>query len=129
LGDKLRAKILKNTQRAVRRGIAQRCATWPTQAQMITCRWLRAQRLFNLRTGEMSGDSRWQITIEGTPSMRLVFEPHESYANPVTTPGPNNPSASAVATAMAAINRIPTLLAAKPGLLTAIDLPQPRYRG
>jgi len=79
------------------------------------------------RSGEMSGDSRWQITIEGTPSMRLVFEPRESYVNPATTPGPNNPSA--VATAMAAINSIPALLAAKPGLLTAIDLPQPRYRG
>ncbi len=79
------------------------------------------------RSGEMSGDTRWQITIEGTPSMRVVFEPRESYANPNAAPGPKNPSA--VATAMAAINNVPGVLAANPGLLTAIDLIQPRYSG
>jgi hypothetical protein len=73
----------------------------------------------------MAGDVRWQVTIEGTPSLRCTFEASESFDTP-GAPG-NNPSG--VATAMAAVNSLHALAAAPPGLLTAADLPQPRWRG
>jgi hypothetical protein len=78
------------------------------------------------RSGDMEGDTRWQVIIEGTPSMRVIFEPRESFSKIPAKTGAFNPSA--VATAMAAINNVPAVLAARPGLLTAIDLIQPRIR-
>jgi len=78
------------------------------------------------RSGEIEGDTRWQVIIEGTPSLRVVFEPRASFAKTGAEPGVLNPSA--VATGMAVINNAASVLAARPGLLTAIDLVQPRYR-
>jgi hypothetical protein len=77
------------------------------------------------KTGEMEGDTRWEVTIEGTPSMRAVFEPRESFIEGEKTGV--NPSAAA--TGMAVINNLHAVVAAKPGLLTAGDLRQPRFRG
>jgi len=76
------------------------------------------------KTGEMAGDTRWEVTIEGTPSMRVIFEPRESFEGVTTGINP-----SAAATGMAVINSLHAVVAAKPGLLTAPDLRQPRYRG
>ena len=78
------------------------------------------------KTGEMSGDTRWEVVIEGIPSMRVVFEPRESFAENAVETGENNPSAAG--TGMALVNSLKAVADAKPGLLTAIDLPQPRYR-
>ncbi len=78
------------------------------------------------KTGEMTGDTRWEVVIEGIPSMRVVFEPRESFAEGAVVTGENNPSAAA--TGMALVNSLRAVADAKPGLLTAIDLPQPRFR-
>lgn len=76
-------------------------------------------------TGSMDGDVRWQVTIEGTPSLRCTFEASESF----DTPSSLGENPSGVATAMAAVNSLHALVAAAPGQLTAADLPQPRWRG
>jgi hypothetical protein len=76
------------------------------------------------RADAMDGDTRWQVTIEGTPSLRCVFEAQESFKGTVT--GVNAAGAS---TAMAAVNSLRPVVEAQPGLLTAADLPQPRWRG
>jgi hypothetical protein len=78
------------------------------------------------RRGEMSGDVRWQVTIEGSPSLRCVFETRESF-DPDRAPTGTN--ASSVATAMAGVNSLQAVAAAPIGLLTAADLSQPRWRG
>jgi 2,4-diaminopentanoate dehydrogenase len=77
------------------------------------------------KPGDMESDTRWEVLIEGTPSMRVVFEPRESFTEGVTTGV--NPSAAA--TAMAVVNNLHAVAGAKSGLLTAADLRQPRYRG
>ncbi|MCA9502886.1 MAG: dihydrodipicolinate reductase [Spirochaetaceae bacterium] len=74
--------------------------------------------------GEMEGDTRWTVTIEGTPSLRCVFEARASFAGRETGVNP-----SGVATAMAAVNSLASVVAAPQGLLTSGDLPQPRMRG
>lgn len=74
--------------------------------------------------GAMEGDTRWTVTVEGTPSLRCVFEARESFAGATTGINP-----SGVATAMAAVNSLKSVVAARPGLLTSADLPQPRFCG
>jgi 2,4-diaminopentanoate dehydrogenase len=78
------------------------------------------------RTGEMEGESRWQVTIEGTPSLRCVFEPRRSFTDRAAGLDFNP---AGVATAMAVINNLWAVVEAPFGLLTAADLPQPRWRG
>ena len=78
------------------------------------------------RTGEMDSDTRWEVTIEGTPSLRCIFDTRHSFAE-VATSGDFNPSGAA--TAMAAVNSLWSVVEAPAGLLTAHGLPQPRWRG
>ena len=75
--------------------------------------------------GSMEGDVRWQVTIEGAPSLRCTFEARESF----DASAPSGPNPSGAATAMAAVNSLHPLVAAPSGVLTAADLPQPRWRG
>jgi 2,4-diaminopentanoate dehydrogenase len=78
------------------------------------------------RTGEMDSDSRWQVTIEGTPSLRCIFDARRTFAEGAAS-GDFNPSGAA--TAMAVVNSLWAVVEAPAGLLTATDLPQPRWRG
>ncbi len=78
------------------------------------------------QAGEMDSDTRWQVVIEGTPSLRAIFDTRESFAAGKVATGAFNPSAAS--TAMALVNSLEAVAAAPPGLLTAIDLPQPRCR-
>ena len=66
------------------------------------------------------------MTIEGTPSLRCVFEPRTSFKDGAAI-GDFNPSG--VATAMAAVNSLAAVCDAPPGLLTSVDLKLPRWRG
>lgn len=76
----------------------------------------------------IDNDTEWRVTIEGTPSLRCVFQPRESFADEAPAGAPRfNPSA--VATGMAAVNALIPVIEAPPGLLTSIDLPTPRWRG
>jgi hypothetical protein len=76
------------------------------------------------KAGSMEGDTRWQVTIEGTPSLHCVFEARETFEGRVTGANPSGGS-----TAMAAVNSLRSVCEARPGLLTSADLPQPRWRG
>lgn len=78
-------------------------------------------------TGAMQNDTQWQVTIEGTPSLRCTFEPRHSFVADAAAAADYNPSG--LATAMAAINSLVPLCAASPGVLTSADLPLPRGRG
>jgi hypothetical protein len=77
------------------------------------------------KSGEVRNDTQWQVTIEGSPSLRCVFEPRVSFKD-ATAVGPNP---SGLATAMAAVNSLTAVCDAPPGLLTSIDLKLPRWRG
>jgi len=63
----------------------------------------------------------WTLTIEGEPSMRTHFLVIGSYERdlPIT----EHVNASNVATAMQAVNSIPAVCAAVPGIATMADLP------
>lgn len=74
-------------------------------------------------TGSMDG-SKWIVSIEGTPSVRCQFEINRSWADPNRKGIP----ASGAATGMAAVNALADVVAARPGILLASDLPQPRIR-
>lgn len=75
--------------------------------------------------GEMENDTQWQVTIDGSPSLRCVFEPRTSFAG--SAERDFNPSG--LATAMAAVNSLIPVCGARSGLLTSADLPLPRWRG
>jgi hypothetical protein len=78
------------------------------------------------KSGEVQNDTQWQVTIEGSPSLRCVFEPRVSFKD-AGAAGTFNPSG--LATAMAAVNSLTAVCAAPAGLLTGIDLKLPRWRG
>ncbi|MGH8445671.1 MAG: NAD(P)H-dependent amine dehydrogenase family protein [Solimonas sp.] len=78
------------------------------------------------RSGEIDNDTQWQVTIEGTPSLRCTFEPRHSFADRARAAADYNPSG--LATAMAAVNSLWAVHAAAPGVLTSADLPLPRCR-
>jgi hypothetical protein len=71
------------------------------------------------------GDTEWQVTIEGEPSLHCVFQPRTSFREDAA-PAAFNPSG--LATAMAAVNSLVAVNEAPPGLLTTIDLKLPRWR-
>jgi hypothetical protein len=77
------------------------------------------------KASEVQNDTQWQVTIEGSPSLRCVFEPRVSFGDANAT-GPNP---SGLATAMAAVNSLAAVCDAPSGLLTSIDLKLPRWRG
>ncbi len=63
----------------------------------------------------------WTLTIEGEPSMRAHFLSLASWTRDV--PITEHVRAASIATAMQAINAIPDLCAAAPGIATMADLP------
>jgi len=63
----------------------------------------------------------WTLTIEGEPSMRTHFLSLASYERPL--PIEEHVRAASIATAMQAVNAIPALCAAEPGIRTMADLP------
>lgn len=63
----------------------------------------------------------WTMTIEGTPSMRTHFLPLASYEKPATML--EHTRAANVVTATSAVNAIPALCRAEPGVRTMADLP------
>lgn len=63
----------------------------------------------------------WTLTIEGDPSMRAHFLSLASYTRDV--PMTEHVRSASIATAMQAINAIPALCAAPPGIATMADLP------
>lgn len=63
----------------------------------------------------------WTLTIEGEPSMRTHFLSLASYEKPL--PIEEHVRAASIATAMQAVNAIPALCAAAPGIATMADLP------
>jgi hypothetical protein len=74
---------------------------------------------------EVQNDTQWQVTIEGSPSLRVVFEPRVSFRDA----GASGPNSSGLATAMAAVNSLTAVCEAASGLLTSIDLKLPHWRG
>ncbi len=69
----------------------------------------------------------WTLTIEGEPSMRAHFLSLASYQRDL--PMEEHVRAASIATAMQAINAIPAVCAAPPGIATMADLPLIRSRG
>jgi hypothetical protein len=63
----------------------------------------------------------WTLTIEGDPSMRAHFLALASFERPL--PMTEHVRAASVATAMQAVNAIPALCEADPGIATMADLP------
>lgn len=79
------------------------------------------------RSGEIDNDTQWRVTIEGEPSLRCTFEPRYSFLDRAVAAAPDyNPSG--LATAMAAVNSLAPVVAARAGTLTTVDLPLPRSR-
>ncbi len=65
----------------------------------------------------------WSIDIEGSPSMRLTMLALGSLDPASRLPIKTHVGAASVATAMHAVNAIPTVCAAEPGIRTFLDLP------
>lgn len=63
----------------------------------------------------------WTLTIEGEPSMRAHFLSLASYTKEL--PIDEHVRAASIATAMQAVNAIPAVCAAAPGIATMADLP------
>ncbi|MEO6886705.1 MAG: dihydrodipicolinate reductase [Jatrophihabitantaceae bacterium] len=63
----------------------------------------------------------WTLEIEGEPSMRTHFLTIGSFERPL--PIAEHVRAASIATAMAAVNAIPAVCAAAPGIVTMADLP------
>jgi hypothetical protein len=79
------------------------------------------------RSGDIDNDTQWRVTIEGQPSLRCTFEPRYSFLDGALAATPDyNPSG--LATAMAAVNSLHAVAAARSGTLTSADLPLPRSR-
>ncbi len=66
-------------------------------------------------------DMGWTMTLEGDPSLRTHFLSLASFSRDV--PFPEHVRAASVATAMHAVNAIPAVCEAKPGVRTMADLP------
>ncbi len=66
-------------------------------------------------------DMGWTMTVEGDPSQKVHFLNLASFTRDV--PFPEHVRAASVATAMHAVNAIPAVCAASPGIQTMADLP------
>ena len=75
---------------------------------------------------KIAGGARWEVTIEGTPSQRCTYETAATFLSEPA--GENVANPSAISTGVAAVNCLPALIAATPGIKLAPDLPQPRIR-
>jgi hypothetical protein len=71
----------------------------------------------------------WSIDIEGSPSMRLSMLALGSLDPASPLPIKAHVDAASVATAMHAVNAIPVVCAAEPGIRTFLDLPLVTGRG
>ena len=71
----------------------------------------------------------WSIDIEGSPSMRLTMLALASLDPASPLPIKAHVDAASVATAMHAVNAIPAVCAAEPGIRTFLDLPLITGRG
>ena len=71
----------------------------------------------------------WSIDIEGSPSIRLSMLALGSLDPASTLPIKAHVDAASVATAMHAVNAIPAVCAAEPGIRTFLDLPLITGRG
>ena len=71
----------------------------------------------------------WSIDIEGSPSMRLTMLALGSLDPASPLPIKAHVDAASVATAMHAVNAIPVVCAAEPGIRTFLDLPLITGRG
>lgn len=65
--------------------------------------------------------THWSVTIEGEPSLRCKFEQASSFKESAPTQAHTEPAM--ICTAMHAVNAIPYICAADPGIKTFIDLP------
>jgi hypothetical protein len=65
--------------------------------------------------------THWSVTIEGEPSLRCKFEQAATFDENAPAQGHTEPAM--ICTAMHAINAIPYVCAAAPGIKTFIDLP------
>ena len=79
-------------------------------------------------SGAQNNDTQWRVTIEGTPSLRCTFEPRYSFIDGAIERLAPDYNPSGLATAMAAVNSLAAVCAARPGLLGSTDLPLPRCR-
>lgn len=70
---------------------------------------------------DASNDTQWSVTIEGEPALRCRFEQAASFA-PDRAPQAHTEPAM-ICTAMHAVNAIPCVCAAPPGIRTFLDLP------
>lgn len=76
---------------------------------------------------DASNDTQWSVTIEGEPSLRCVFEQAETFEHRSHDQGHTTPAM--ICTAMHAINAIPAVCEAAPGIRTFLDLPMITGRG
>lgn len=73
---------------------------------------------------DASNDTQWSVTIEGDPSLRCRFEQASSFDPAKRHASRESHTAPAmICTAMHAINAIPVVCAAEPGIRTFLDLP------
>ena len=70
---------------------------------------------------DASNHTQWSVTIEGEPSLRCVFEQASSFER--RSADESHPAPAMICTAMHAVNAIPYVCAAAPGIRTFLDLP------
>lgn len=70
---------------------------------------------------DASNDTQWSVTIEGEPSLRCTFEQSSSFEHADRRESHTEPAM--ICTAQHAINAIPYVCAATPGIRTFLDLP------
>jgi hypothetical protein len=71
--------------------------------------------------------TQWSVTIEGEPALRCVFEQASSFAQDQADEAHTKPAM--ICTAMHAVNAIPYVCEAAPGIRTFLDLPLLAGRG
>lgn len=69
---------------------------------------------------DASNDTQWSVTIEGEPSLRCTFEQASTFAEGAAQA---HTEPAMVCTAMHAVNAIPYVCDAAPGIRTFLDLP------
>jgi hypothetical protein len=71
------------------------------------------------RQGDFSSQAQWEVVVEGTPSLRCRFDYRHSFDDLTRT---NEYSEGALTTAMIAVNSLPAVNAARPGVVNSSDL-------
>ncbi|MGH8445673.1 MAG: NAD(P)H-dependent amine dehydrogenase family protein [Solimonas sp.] len=73
------------------------------------------------QAADASNHTQWSVTIEGEPSLRCTFEQAASFERPDADGSHTAPAM--ICTAMHAVNAIPYVCEAAPGIRTFLDLP------